>query len=213
MEVEVTDDGAMRVATAADAPRCPTWVADRPGGEALTLDASHSPFPSRPAELAEDAASRSLAPGPASLTAEPEERGTSMLMRRIATALAVVSLMVALAGPTGTASAASAAPAPPAAVGTTVASAAAPLCVIPTVFCVWSGTNFTGTKRGMPAHRNGICYQFSQAVRSYVDYGAYEGYFYATRECTGRARAVTKNTQSANIGYAAWSFRYACVSC
>jgi hypothetical protein len=90
----------------------------------------------------------------------------------------------------------------------------APACTFYTGFCKWSGTNFTGTRIGMPDYGNGTCLVIpTHPARSYVNYGNVEGYFYANSDCTGRSRAVTHDSQNPNIGFAAWSFRYACVSC
>lgn len=52
-----------------------------------------------------------------------------------------------------------------------------------------------------------------EGIRSYAFYGGQEGYFYRTRDCTGDARAVLMNTESPDLGFTAYSFKSACVSC
>jgi hypothetical protein len=89
--------------------------------------------------------------------------------------------------------------------------AAAPVCGR-TQFCVWASANYTGDKHGIPDRGTGICW-VGIPTRSFINNSNVEGYFYANGNCSGRARAVTGHTRSADIGYTAQSFLTACVSC
>ncbi|MFJ4936781.1 peptidase inhibitor family I36 protein [Streptomyces pseudovenezuelae] len=83
-------------------------------------------------------------------------------------------------------------------------------------FCWWSGVNFSGSGAAYNVDFvTGSCYLTTHvgSVRSYADYFRQEGYFYANGNCTGRAYPVRAHTESPDIGFNAYSFKAACVSC
>ncbi|WP_163505348.1 peptidase inhibitor family I36 protein [Fodinicola acaciae] len=97
---------------------------------------------------------------------------------------------------------------------TAVARPAAAPCAAQTN-CWWSLAGFTGQSATWQAPRPpGSCASAPNAVvRSYAFYGGQEGYFYRSNNCTGESRAVLANSESADLGFDAYSFKSACVSC
>jgi hypothetical protein len=81
--------------------------------------------------------------------------------------------------------------------------------------CWWAGTNFTGPESSRQDLRPpGSCASApGSIVRSYAFYGGQEGYFFQSNNCTGPSRAVVANSESADLGFDAYSFKSACVSC
>lgn len=78
--------------------------------------------------------------------------------------------------------------------------------------CWWSGANFSGPYSFNPHLANG-CYAIGgNGVRSFA-HRSQEGYFYSGNNCTGQPRAVVANSESSNMGFQAYSFLSACVSC
>jgi hypothetical protein len=121
----------------------------------------------------------------------------SVVKRSTITALSAVAIMSATA---------------PAQAGTSTAESITAPCSSGQ-FCVWVNTGFTGGRTVMVDRPNGTCYRFlAPPYRSYADYDNIEGYFYSNNNCTGSARAVTAGSEG-NIGFNAYSFKYACVSC
>ncbi|MGI5192137.1 peptidase inhibitor family I36 protein [Streptomyces sp. CA-288835] len=83
-------------------------------------------------------------------------------------------------------------------------------------YCWWSGANFGGNGISYTGDLvTGTCYLTTNvgSVRSYAHYHRQEGYFYANSNCTGRSHAVRARTESRDIGFNAYSFKAACVSC
>jgi hypothetical protein len=83
-------------------------------------------------------------------------------------------------------------------------------------YCWWSGAGFSGSGVSYSGDLvSGGCYLTSHvgSVRSYAHYHRQEGYFYANNNCTGRAHAVRAHSESSDIGFNAYSFKAACVSC
>lgn len=84
--------------------------------------------------------------------------------------------------------------------------------------CWWENANFQspGLNFAGGTFVNGRCYTIYpqiKYVRSFRHNSSDQGYFYANRDCTGRSRAVTPNSESADIGFNAYSIRAACVTC
>jgi hypothetical protein len=81
--------------------------------------------------------------------------------------------------------------------------------------CWWSNANFAGPSSTWPTPRPaGSCSAaLGAVVRSYAFYAGQEGYFYKSGDCTGESRTVLANTESADLGFDAYSFKSACVSC
>ncbi|WP_053849390.1 peptidase inhibitor family I36 protein [Streptomyces sp. NRRL B-24085] len=83
-------------------------------------------------------------------------------------------------------------------------------------YCWWSGANFSGSGISYTGDLvSGGCYLTSHvgSVRSYAHYHRQEGYFYANSNCTGRSHAVRAHSENPDIGFNAYSFKAACVSC
>ncbi|WP_221358054.1 peptidase inhibitor family I36 protein [Streptomyces beigongshangae] len=83
-------------------------------------------------------------------------------------------------------------------------------------YCWWSGAGFSGSGISYTNDlTSGGCYLTTHvgSVRSYAHYHRQEGYFYANNNCTGRAHAVRAHTENPDIGFNAYSFKAACVSC
>lgn len=103
--------------------------------------------------------------------------------------------------------------APQVATAASVQTAAAP-CAAGTN-CWWAGANFGGAEKTWQEPRPaGSCASAPNAVvRSYAFFGGQEGYFYASNNCTGDGRPVLAGSESADLGFDAYSFKSACVSC
>jgi hypothetical protein len=79
--------------------------------------------------------------------------------------------------------------------------------------CWWPLVNYGGPVAKWE-HVSSGCFSFPDFfVRSYSFYGGQEGYFYRTRDCSGTGTWVLVNTESPDIGFNAYSFKGACVSC
>jgi hypothetical protein len=84
--------------------------------------------------------------------------------------------------------------------------------------CWWEKANFQspGLNFAGGTFVTGRCYSIYpqiKYVRSFRHNSSDQGYFYSNRDCTGRSRAVTPNTESPDIGFNAYSIRAACVTC
>jgi hypothetical protein len=79
-------------------------------------------------------------------------------------------------------------------------------------FCTYSQINYTGDPRAIT---DTGCWSFVVVPyrRSYINNTNFEGYFYSNNNCTGQSKPVTYYSRSRDIGFAAGSFRVACVSC
>lgn len=82
--------------------------------------------------------------------------------------------------------------------------------------CWWRDANFSGGGVSWRHTSAPGCYPVGPVgarVRSYSFFGGQEGYFYPSTNCTGSGRPVLYNSESADLGFDAYSFRSACVSC
>lgn len=86
-------------------------------------------------------------------------------------------------------------------------------------FCWYSGVNYTGLRVSILEMVHERCYSMPSSlgvVRSYTHRTTsvlQEGYFYSNGGCTGRSYAVVRGSGSPDIGFNAYTFRAACVSC
>lgn len=78
-----------------------------------------------------------------------------------------------------------------------------------THFCYYEGEDFAGRSRSIGGDG---CVPLSWSARSYINNTSAQGYFRSNYDCSGTTRAVTPHT-SGNIGFAANSFQFACVTC
>ena len=82
-------------------------------------------------------------------------------------------------------------------------------------WCGYRDNNFvTEEWRTSFVYPNGHCIATSQlGARSYDNKSNNEGYFYSGTDCTGTVHAMTHHSNNANMGFRAFSYYSACVSC
>ncbi|MDP9793319.1 hypothetical protein J2S43_001831 [Catenuloplanes nepalensis] len=84
----------------------------------------------------------------------------------------------------------------------------------PNTLCVFYPPNEGGTGYSVTRYPVGTCIRFTAGgYESYRNNSTIEGYFFETTGCGGRAKTVYRNSGGDNMGFRAYSFRFACVSC
>ncbi|WP_370948503.1 peptidase inhibitor family I36 protein [Amycolatopsis sp. cg5] len=83
-------------------------------------------------------------------------------------------------------------------------------------FCWFQFDNFGGAVTSYRSTNPGQCYGIGGAgyTRSYINNTGVQGYFYASKDCSGSPGGVMlPNKQATDTGVYAYTFRDACVTC